>query len=262
VVTSPGAGTPNRLLYVEAPTTTTPLAVTNPGTQTSTSGKAVSLTLKATDGSPPYTWSATGLPAGLTINTSTGVVSGTPTTAATTNVTVTAKDAAGLTASTSFSWTVTTAPAACTSSGQKLANPGFDSGPVNWTGTPGAINVRVGATRSGLWNAVLGGRGTAGTSTVSQTVAIPAGCSTYTLSFWLRVDSAETSTAQNDRLTVTAGSSTLATYSNLDKSAGYVQKSVSVADQAGKTVPVTFTATENASPATSFAIDDTALTVG
>jgi hypothetical protein len=262
VVTSPGAGTPNRLLYVEAPTTTTPLAVTNPGTQTSATGKAVSLTLKATDGSPPYTWSATGLPAGLTINTSTGVVSGTPTTAATNNVTVTAKDAAGLTASTSFSWTVTAAPAACTSSGQKLANPGFDSGPVSWTGTPGAINVRVGATRSGLWNAVLGGRGAAGTSTVSQTVAIPAGCSTYTLSFWLRVDSAETSAAQSDRLTVTAGSSTPATYSNLDKSAGYVQRSVSVADQAGKTVPVTFTATENASLATSFAIDDTALTVG
>ena len=79
----------------------------------------------------------------------------------------------------------------------------------------------------------------------------------------MRVDSAETSTtAQNDRLTVTAGSSTLATYSNLDKSAAYVQKSVSMADQAGKTVAVTFSATENASLATSFAIDDTGLTVG
>ena len=123
--------------------------------------------------------------------------------------------------------------------------------------------MRVGATRGGLWNAVLGGRGAAGTTTVSQSVAIPAGCSTYTLSFWMRVDSAETSTtAQNDRLTVTAGSSTAATYSNLDKSAGYVQKSVSIADQAGKTVAVTFSATENASLATSFAIDDTGLTVG
>ena len=115
--------------------------------------------------------------------------------------------------------------------------------------------------RTGLWNAVLGGRGAANTSTLSQTVAIPAGCSTYTLSFWLRVDTAETSTtAQNDQLTVTLGTSTLATYSNLDKGTGYVQRTVDVAGQAGKTVALTFSAVENASLATSFAIDDTALT--
>ena len=39
VVTNPGTGTPNRLLYVDAPTST-PLAVTNPGTQTTTTGTA------------------------------------------------------------------------------------------------------------------------------------------------------------------------------------------------------------------------------
>ncbi len=37
--------------------------------------------LSATGGTPPYTWSANGLPAGLTLNSSTGVLSGTPTAA-------------------------------------------------------------------------------------------------------------------------------------------------------------------------------------
>ena len=262
VVTNAGSGTPNRLLYVEAPAAT-PLAVANPGNQTTARGTAVSLTLRATDGSPPYTWSASGLPAGLAIDASTGVVSGTPTTAASGPVTVTARDAAGATASTSFTWTVT-APAACTGRGQKLANPGFESGPQSWTGTPGAVNVRFGAkpARTGVWNAVLGGAGVANTSTLAQTVAIPAGCSTYTVSFWLRVDTAETSTAQDDRLTVSLGTTTLVGYSNLDRSTGYVQKTVDVAGQAGKTVALTFSATEDPSQATSFAIDDTAMTVG
>ena len=38
-------------------------------------------TLTATGGVPPYTWSATGLPGGLTLNPSTGVIAGTATTA-------------------------------------------------------------------------------------------------------------------------------------------------------------------------------------
>ena len=61
---------------------------------------------------------------------------------------------------------------------------------------------------------------------------------------------------------MTLGTSPLASYSTLDKTSGYVQRTVSVADQAGKTVALTFTATEDPSLATSFAIDDTALTVG
>ncbi len=81
-------------------------AVTNPGAQTSTAGTADTLQLAATGGSTPYSWSATGLPAGLTVNASTGLISGTPTTAATSTVTAKVTDAAGKTASVSFSWVV------------------------------------------------------------------------------------------------------------------------------------------------------------
>jgi aminopeptidase S len=63
-----------------------------------------------------------------------------------------------------------------------------------------------------------------------QTVTIPAGCTSETLSFWLHISSAETTAVgANDTLTVGLGSTTLATNSNLNKAAGYVQRTVDVA---------------------------------
>jgi len=86
------------------------VTVTNPGTQTSTVGTSVSVQIHATDSASgqTLTYSATGLPAGLSINTSTGLVSGTPTTAGTYTTTVTAKDTTGASGSASFTWTVNT----------------------------------------------------------------------------------------------------------------------------------------------------------
>ncbi|MDG4862737.1 putative Ig domain-containing protein [Streptomyces sp. T-3] len=60
----------------------------------------------AEGGTAPYTWSASGLPAGLTIGKSTGTISGAATAAGTSNVTVTATDTAGKSGSASFTWTV------------------------------------------------------------------------------------------------------------------------------------------------------------
>ena len=57
------------------------------------------------------------------------------------------------------------------------------------------------------------------------------------------------------------GSTTLATYSNLNKAAGYVQRSFNVSGFAGQTVTLKFTGTEDGSLQTSFVVDDTALNV-
>ena len=120
-------------------------------------------------------------------------------------------------------------------------------------GQPGAARRR--------WKAWLDGYGTTHTDTLSQSVAIPAGCGA-TLTFYLHIDSAETTTSvQYDKLTVKAGSTTLATYSNLNKASGYSQKSFNLSSFAGQTVTISFTGTEDSSLQTSFVIDDTALTL-
>jgi hypothetical protein len=92
-------------------------------------------------------------------------------------------------------------------------------------------------------------------------VTIPAGCSA-TLSFYLHIDTRETTTTTAyDKLTVKAGSTTLATYSNLNKAAGYTLRSFNVSSLAGQTVSVSFSGVEDSSLETSFVVDDTALTV-
>jgi hypothetical protein len=158
-----------------------------------------------------------------------------------------------------------TAASTC-AAGQKLANPGFESGATSWTATTGVIGQYGSSgqpTHSGSWNAWLDGYGRSHTDTLSQSVTIPAGCTNYTLSFYLHIDSAETTTSvAYDKLTVTLGSSTLATYSNLNKASGYVLRSFNVASFAGQTVTLTFRGVEDTSLQTSFVIDDTALTAG
>ena len=115
---------------------------------------------------------------------------------------------------------------------------------------------------SGSWYAWLDGYGSTHTDTLSQPVSVPSGCTNYTFSFWLHIDTSETTTTvAYDRLTVQAGSTTLATYSNLNHNTGYVQKSFNLASFAGQTVTLKFTGTEDASLQTSFVIDDTALNV-
>jgi hypothetical protein len=144
-----------------------------------------------------------------------------------------------------------------------MGNPGFESGTASWSATAGVLGNTSGQTaHSGTQYAWLDGYGTTHTDTLSQSVALPAGCSSYSLTFWLHIDTAETTTTtQFDTLTVKAGSTTLASYSNLNHATGYSQKTFNLSAFAGQTVTLLFTGTEDSSAQTSFVIDDTALTV-
>jgi hypothetical protein len=89
-----------------------PFVVANPGTQSTFEWEEDELQMTASGGTAPYTWSATGLPFALSINPSTGLISGQVTYAGLYNVTVTAVDAAGRSTSTQFKWSVRRNPCA------------------------------------------------------------------------------------------------------------------------------------------------------
>ncbi|MEV0206507.1 putative Ig domain-containing protein [Streptomyces sp. NPDC050788] len=256
-----GWGTPNgTTAFTAGSDSANTVSVTDPGSQSTTTGGSVSLQIHATDSAgAALTYSASGLPTGLSINASTGVISGTASTAGTYQVTVTATDGTGASGSASFTWTVGTSGGSCTSS-QLLGNQGFESGNTGWTATSGVITDDNGqAPHGGSYYAWLDGYGTTHTDTLSQSVTVPAGCKA-TFTFYLHIDSAETGSTAYDKLTVTAGSRTLATYSNVNAASGYAQKSFDLSSYAGSTVTLKFSGTEDSSLQTSFVVDDTAVT--
>ncbi len=85
------------------------VTVASPGDQQTLRYGAVSLPITATDSSPgqPLSYASTGLPPGLTIASTTGRITGRPTTVGIYGVRVTATDPTGATGSATFTWTVT-----------------------------------------------------------------------------------------------------------------------------------------------------------
>ncbi|MFF4114767.1 S53 family peptidase [Streptomyces sp. NPDC001714] len=261
-----GWGTPNgTAAFTSGTSTGNTVTVTNPGSQSTATGSSVSLQISASDSAgATLTYSASGLPTGLSISSSTGLISGTASTAGTYSTTVTATDSTGASGSASFTWTVSTSGGGTCTSTQLLGNPGFESGNTTWTASSGVItNSSSEAAHAGSYKAWLDGYGSSHTDTLSQSVTIPSGCTATTFTFYLHIDTAETTTStQYDKLTVTAGSTTLATYSNLNAASGYVQKSFSLGSYAGSTVTLKFSGVEDSSLQTSFVVDDTAVTTG
>ncbi|MEU9128706.1 M4 family metallopeptidase [Kitasatospora sp. NPDC048540] len=83
------------------------VSVTSPGTQTSALDSAVNLQIAAGSTNPgALSYSATGLPEGLSIDPSTGLVTGTPAALGTSAVTVTVADETGASSTASFTWNV------------------------------------------------------------------------------------------------------------------------------------------------------------
>ena len=251
------------------------VTVTNPGNQTGTVGTAASLQIKASDSAAGQTlaYSATGLPSGLSINSASGLISGTPTGAGNSNATVTATDGTGASGSTAFSWTVTASGGGggCTAA-QLIANGGFENGSAPWTGTTGAIvpSSYGEPAHSGSYLAWLDGYGYAATDTLAQTVSIPAGCKSATFSFWRHIDTAEyTTTKADDTLAVQvlnpSGTvlATLHDFSNLDADNQYDQETFSLNQFIGQKVTLKFTGTETDADfgTTDFVLDDVTLNV-
>ena len=121
---------------------------------------------------------------------------------------------------------------------------------------------------SGSWKAWLDGYGTTHTDSILQQVAIFSSHTTATLTFWLHIDTAETTTTtMYDKLTVQVRNSsgtvlkTLATYSNLDHNTGYAQKTFDLSAYIGQTIQIFLVGTEDSQKQTSFVVDDFALNV-
>jgi hypothetical protein len=253
-------------------TTTNTVTVTNPGSQTGAVGTAASLQIAATDSASgqTLTYSATGLPAGLSISSTTGLISGTPTTAATSSVTVTATDTTGASGSATFSWTISAA-SGCGAQ-QLIQNGGFATGSLTpWTASSGVLTAASSSHPSypstDPYLAWIDGYSGKHTDTLSQTVTIPASCTTATLSFWLYIDSNDPTSKAYDTFTTQVLNSsgtvlaTLGTLSNQNEGTGYVEHSYSVSSFIGQTITIKFTGTETLGGGydTSFFEDDNAL---
>ncbi len=86
------------------------LSVANSSLPADELGLPYSAQAQRTGGAAPYTWSAAGLPPGLSINRTSGAISGTPTTPGTYTATITPTDSAGIEAPTPLTITINTPP--------------------------------------------------------------------------------------------------------------------------------------------------------
>src|SRR5439155_12686945 len=190
-----GTGSATLTLTINNPP---PPVITSPATATGQVGVAFSYQITATNN--PTSFNATGLPAGLSVNTSTGLISGTPTTAGTYSVTISATNAGGTGSATLV---ITINPAApviqppFTATGTVNSNFSYTisatNNPTSYnaTGLPANLTINTGngkitgkPTTAGIYQVTLsatngGGTGTAtlvitvGPFTATGTVGVP-----------------------------------------------------------------------------------------
>jgi hypothetical protein len=151
---------------------------------------AYAASLAASGGAAPYTWTLTGLPAGVTAS-SAGVLSGAPTTAGNYTVKASVVDAAGMTAAQSYQITVAPPPLVITTA----------SAPSATVGTPYTVNlVATGGVAPYTWTATGLPAGLA-ISTAGAITGTPAAPGSATLAVTVK-DSAGTSTSKSLSLAI------------------------------------------------------------
>jgi len=147
------------------------VTVTNPGSRTTTVGTSVSLQVQASDSASgqTLTYSAAGLPTGLSISSSSGLISGKPTAAGPFSVTVTVTDTTSASGNTPFSWTISPATLTITAS----------SGSSTYGSSPPAITAGYSGFVNGDTSAALSTKPTCSTTATSSSPAgsYPSTCS-------------------------------------------------------------------------------------
>jgi hypothetical protein len=217
-------------------------------------GSAFSYNITASNS--PTSYNATGLPAGLSVSTSSGAITGTPTASGTSSVTISAINAYGTGTAT---LTLAVAPAG---SGPSFANASFETPSVgggftysstgaSWTftnnagitGTGGAYGCP--AAVNGSQVGLLQGTPAAGFGSMSQSVSFTSG--TYTISFY----AAQRYGNQVQPIQVTVDSTVVGTYTPAS-GGNFAQITTAPFTVAAGSHTVTFAATVDSSDLTTF----------
>src|SRR5437868_7085794 len=161
--------------------------ITSPTAATGQVGVAFSYQITASNG-PIISYNATGLPAGLSVNTSTGLISGTPTTAGTYSVTISATNSSG-TGSATLTLTIKPPPPVITSATTASGTVGIafsyqitaTNNPTsfNATGLPGGLTVNTTTgvisgtpTTAGTYSVTISATNSGGTGNATLTLTI------------------------------------------------------------------------------------------
>jgi uncharacterized protein (TIGR03437 family) len=171
-------------------------------------GTAYSGTLAATGGTTPYTWSVSSgaLPTGLTLNSSTGAITGTPMAAASSPIGFTVTDHLGSTATTSLTITIVGQLMVTTTS--------LPNGELNTAYTGGTLTA-TGGTPPYSWSIATGSLPTGLTLTASTGAITGSPSATGTFTFTAMVTDSASHTATSGSLSITIASGLTVTTTSL-----------------------------------------------